>query len=243
MLNTPARRCRSYTSRQRRRAVLSVGCDGPALPRLDRGTDAGRLRSDRGRRRLDVHSSPKPTDHSINPQRRHPSSGGGLVIFVSTTAMARRALVSLVVASALAACGGGSGSGSSLPGTSSVPPATPATTLPPLARTPSSTPASMTVTAGSPTPFVSPAATAGTAGHATSLTASLASAPAAGSLIVAFIGTGDASAVTTPPSGWSAAADASGHACQAMSGGANAQGEQVYVHTAAAGEGATKYTF
>jgi hypothetical protein len=159
--------------------------------------------------------------------------------------MARRALVSLIAASALSACGGGSGSGSALPGGGSalpgaanVPPVTLATTPPPLAGTPSST-----VTPTSTTPTVAQAATAGTAGNAKSLTASLASAPAAGSLIVAFIGTGDAATVTTPPSGWSAAVDAAGHACQAMTGGADTQGEQVYVHTAAAGEGAAKYTF
>src|SRR5229473_1762205 len=154
--------------------------------------------------------------------------------------MARRALASSIAASALSACSGGSGGGSSMPGASSVPPVTTVPTLAPQVK-PSSTPAGST--AASSGPFVSQAATAGTAGNATSLTASLASAPAAGSLIVAFIGTGDASTVTTPPSGWSAAADASGHACQAMSGGANAQGEQVYIHTAAAGEGAAKYTF
>ncbi|MDB5042414.1 MAG: hypothetical protein JWN27_3140 [Candidatus Eremiobacteraeota bacterium] len=152
--------------------------------------------------------------------------------------MARRALVSLIAASALSACGGGSGSGSALPSAANVPPVTPATTLPPTASTPSST-----VTSTSTAPSVAQAATAGTAGNATSLAASLTSAPAAGSLIVAFIGTGDAATVTTPPSGWNAAVDAAGHACQAMSGGANAQGEQVYVHTAAAGEGAAKYTF
>jgi hypothetical protein len=152
--------------------------------------------------------------------------------------MARRALVSLIAASALSACGGGSGTGSSLPSTAAVPPVTPLASL-----APSSNPHSGTGTTTSTTPVVAQAATAGTAGNAKSLAASLASAPVAGSLIVAFIGTGDASTVTTPPSGWSAAVDAAGHACQAMSGGADVQGEQVYVHTVAAGEGAAKYTF
>jgi hypothetical protein len=152
--------------------------------------------------------------------------------------MARRALVSLIAASALSACGGGSGSGSALPSTASVPAMAPPPTL-----APSSNPHSGAVTPTSTTPLVAQAATAGTAGNAKSLAVSLASAPVAGSLIVAFIGTGDASTVTTPPPGWSAAVDAAGHACQAMSGGANAQGEQVYVHTATAGEGAAKYTF
>lgn len=102
-----------------------------------------------------------------------------------------------------------------------------------------STTATTTASAG---PAVAQTALTGTNGNTTSISATLGKAPAAGNVLVAFIGTGDSSTVATAPAGWSAAKDAKGNLCQ-MNGVAGAQGERVYVHPVASGDGAGPYTF
>jgi hypothetical protein len=91
-------------------------------------------------------------------------------------------------------------------------------------------------------PAVAQTALAGSNGAATSVAAQLPSAPTAGSYLVGLIGTGDAATTTTPPAGWTAAQDAAGNACR-TTGASDTQGEQVFVHRVAAGEGAGPYSF
>jgi hypothetical protein len=98
------------------------------------------------------------------------------------------------------------------------------------------------VSAPSGTPAVAQTALAGSNGAATSMAAQLAAAPTAGSYLVAFVGSGDAAATIIPPAGWAAAKDAAGHACR-TTGAQNSQGEQVFVHAVAAGEGAVPVSF
>jgi hypothetical protein len=156
----------------------------------------------------------------------------------------QRTIAALGASVILAGCGGGGAAVSppvvppaSAPVTNAVTPAAPSFSPVANAATPASAPASAT------TPFVAQSATAGTKGNANAVSARLATPPKSGSLLIAFIGNGDTSTKTTPPAGWSAAADAAGHICQQMDGPAGTQGEQVFTHRVGAAEALSDYRF